>query len=123
MAKDNKVTTASSPSAVTPVYQEAHKPAVVSQPHLEDLVKPIAKNGAAENGVKEAKDVRWKRLVNSRVPKVLHRIRQLVPLGSRVQYDYTAEDVAKMLAALRKEIDAVERAHTGERAATSQWAL
>lgn len=58
----------------------------------------------------ESKADKWKRLVNSRGYKAVKAIGALSTLANRHQYEYTDEQVAKLLTALNTQVATVKAA-------------
>lgn len=56
---------------------------------------------------------KFKVLVEPRTSKAMNGIATLRGLANKNNYDYTPEQVAKVLAALRGEIDVLEKAFSG----------
>lgn len=70
-------------------------------------VEPMADN-------EETKAQAFVRLGNPRVNAVLEKLRILGNLSSRSQYDYTPEQVDRVFARIRDEVDAVEQKFRGK---------
>ena len=65
--------------------------------------------------VAESKEDRFKRLAEQRVPAALKRISLIAKLSNRSSYAYTDEQVQKIIASLREEVNRVEAAFTKTR--------
>lgn len=76
---------------------------------------PAVEKKSANGG--ESKSQRFKRLANMRVPKVVRGIRNIGNLAARGQYEYTPEQVGKLIALLRSEVDSVAKRFEGNAAA------
>lgn len=55
------------------------------------------------------KAVKFRTIAEKRVSMILKRIRMIGRLSRRSSYNYTPEQVAKMFAAMRDELDAAEQ--------------
>jgi hypothetical protein len=62
---------------------------------------------------KESKESRFKRLANMRVPKAIKLIRNIANLANRNQYEYTDEQVHKLIIVLDDEVDALRSRFAG----------
>ena len=60
--------------------------------------------------VAESKEDRFKRLAEQRVPAALKRISLITKLANRSSYAYSDEQVQKIVASLRDEVNRVEAA-------------
>ena len=60
----------------------------------------------------ETKEDRFKRLAEQRVPAALKRISLITKLSNRSSYAYSDEQVQKIIASLRDEVNRVEAAFT-----------
>ena len=60
--------------------------------------------------VVESKEDRFKRLAEQRVPAALKRISLISKLSNRSSYAYSDEQVQKIVASLREEVNRVEAA-------------
>ena len=58
----------------------------------------------------ESKKEKFYRLGSSRMNAALEKIRLLENLSSKNNYEYTENDVKKMISALRQAVDSVEKA-------------
>jgi hypothetical protein len=76
----------------------------------------VGSNGAPKPV--ESKSDKWKRLANQRFPKAKRALERLESLGARSQYEYTPEQVDRLLEALRALVADVEKAHTKGKTAT-----
>ena len=65
--------------------------------------------------VSESKEDRFKRLASQRVPQALKRISLIAKLANRSSYAYTDEQVQKIVASLREEVNRLEAAFTPKR--------
>lgn len=66
--------------------------------------KPVLVDKASDG---ETKADAFKRLASARVGKALGMLKNIEHLANRSQYDFTAEQVAKIVGALRSEVDAI----------------
>lgn len=69
--------------------------------------RPAGRSKVPENETKEA---RFIRLSKQRMVGAITRLRSVAKLANRSTYEYTDEQVAKMLEALNREVQAVEEA-------------
>ena len=74
--------------------------------------QPKADNGKAKRP-QEPKDVRFRRLAQSRLAVALKRIKHVGNLANRASYSYTDQQVAKVMALLDGEVAAVRTRFTG----------
>lgn len=58
---------------------------------------------------KEAKDAKFRRLANARVPAAIKRIRHVANLANRLQYTYTQEQAQKIVKLLSDEVASLQR--------------
>lgn len=80
---------------------------------LEDSMENEAAEEEATAGVEETKEERFIRLANARFVQAAKRIRLLKNLASP-NYKYSHEQVERLLAALDREVEAVEKAFAGD---------
>ena len=73
--------------------------------------------------VAESKEDRFKRLAEQRVPAALKRISLIAKLSNRGSYVYTDEQVQKIIASLREEVNRVEAAFTKTSGSKPQFQL
>jgi len=66
----------------------------------------------------ETKAERFKRIGVPRVRRVLEGMGRLRHIANRATYEYSPEDAAKVLEALRKGVDELENAFKGQRVTT-----
>ena len=74
---------------------------------IEQATAPVAEEENAP--ANESKADKFRRLMNARMTATLDKIRLLSNLSNRASYEYTPEQVEKIMAALRNEIDWLER--------------
>lgn len=87
---------------------------------------PPAQSGPAPNGATkpaETKTQRFRRLANRRVGNALDRLRQIVPLANRAQYEYSEEDVAQIREALAGAMADIARAFAGQQRERTVFSL
>lgn len=70
-------------------------------------------SGAPSNGQEESRSDKFRRLANRRVAKALKAVGQIATLGNSRVYDYTPDQVANIMAALKAKVAKVERAFQG----------
>jgi len=89
-------------------------------------VDPMAKKKASNvesNGVEESPAERFKRLAVKRVSKAIKAMRAIATLGNKRQYEYTTEQVNKIVDALTDEHEAIQRAFAGEKRNVESFVL
>lgn len=87
--------------------------------------KPAIAKGALPtvNGQEESKSDKFKRLVNQRMPKTISRLRQIGALANRNQYEFTPEQVNKILTSLQDELKAIRDKFDGAKQTATGWSL
>lgn len=96
------------------------KQAAASQP------KQPPKRGrpaADPNAPKKSKAERFIELGSKRTGKALKAIRQIGNLSNKGSYEYTEEQVQKIISALRAEVDAIESRFTKGKTAAEEFKL
>lgn len=66
---------------------------------------------------------KFKTLANTRTGKAMNGIATIRGLANKANYEYTPEQVAKILAALRGEIDILEKVFSGGKIDTGGFSL
>jgi len=99
MRKNGDITGESSDTATTQTWGEKRR-------GMSGMIKdPLTGELRLEN-----KQERFARLANHRVNNAIKRIGQLRSLANRVQYDYTADEVNKIVGAVQDAVNAVRTA-------------
>lgn len=86
------------------------------------MAKKKASN-VESNGVEESPAERFKRLAVKRVSKAIKAMRAIATLGNKRQYEYTTEQVNKIVDALTDEHEAIQRAFAGEKRNVESFVL
>lgn len=70
---------------------------------------------AGQNGVEESRADKFRRLANRRVNAAIKRMRQIASLGNSRAYEYTPEQAANVCTVLKREMQRIEKAFSGEK--------
>lgn len=71
----------------------------------------------------EPKDVKFRRLVNFRMPRVLKALTAIQNLSNKSQYEYTAEQADKIIATLEEKVKTIKVQLKGGTVKAEGWTL
>lgn len=66
---------------------------------------------------------KFQRLANYRMPRLLKRLRQIKALANKSQYDFSSEQVGKIVNAIHKELEDIAMAFQGQKKSAESWSL
>ena len=87
------------------------------------MAKTSTKTPEEQAAAKAAKAAKFVELAEVRTTKALNQIATLRGLGNRNNYEFTEDQVAAILGALRAEVDTLEKAFTGNGPAKTGFKL
>lgn len=113
MAKNVQTSVAEPKPSTTPVQADGN-----SQPKVEVTTTPApvaGKKKGKKSDPNEPKDAKFRRLANRRVNDALRILSHIGNLSSRISYEYTSEQAAKIIAVLNDKVKEIASQFAGNK--------